>query len=268
MNLTKTMCLLLAYVAASSLYGNAVEWEGLMREHRPRLPAKETRSLPTLRAAAAVRNGNGDEAAVAIRAAAKRALGAALPDAAVFENAFRTDEERIDVAEFMSGGVRNRIAVYGQLGNFEPYYRIVDGLAASAPSGMADFLARNCVVGGNACVSAVDGVLAADEVVIRGGRGETLSAPYARFYFVFVDDGMCSSPRTARPSRSSTSCGVRGSPSRRPGSASACRLSAKSRKSTRRPLRRSGNPSTTMRRDSKGTASAMPRATSRRRISC
>ena len=188
MNLTKTMCLLLAYVAASSLYGNAVEWEGLMREHRPRLPAKETRSLPTLRAAAAVRNGNGDEAAVAIRAAAKRALGAALPDTAVFENAFRTDEERIDVAAFTSGGVRNRIAVYGQLGNFEPYYRIVDGLAASAPSGMADFLARNCVVGGNACVSAVDGVLAADEVVIRGGRGETLSAPYARFYFVFVDD--------------------------------------------------------------------------------
>ena len=141
-NLIKSACLLLVYVAASSLYGNAVEWEGLMRERRPRLPAKETRSHPTLRAAA-VRNGNGDEAAVAIRAAAKRALGAALPDAAVFENAFRTDEERIDVAEFMSGGVRNRIAVYGQLGNFEPYYRIVDGLAASAPSDMVDFLARN-----------------------------------------------------------------------------------------------------------------------------
>ena len=40
MNLKKSACLLLACVAASVLYGNAAEWEGLMRERRPRLPAR------------------------------------------------------------------------------------------------------------------------------------------------------------------------------------------------------------------------------------
>ncbi len=95
MNLKKSACLLLACVAASVLYGNAAEWEGLMRERRPRLPAKETRSPLTLKVAASVRNGTGADTSAAVRAAAKRALGAVLPDTAVFENTLGTDEESL-----------------------------------------------------------------------------------------------------------------------------------------------------------------------------
>ncbi len=185
--LMKPMCLVLVSVVTSMLWGDIKGWESLMCERRPHLPAKETRSIPTLKAAVLVKNGNCPDSPAAIRAAAKRVLGAALPDSAVFENIFGTDEERIDVADFMSDGVHNRIAVYGQLGNFVPYYRTADGLPVDGFSNIADFLSRNCNVSRASSVFAVDGVLVAEEVEIKA-HGEVLTVPYERFYFVFADD--------------------------------------------------------------------------------
>ena len=172
---------------AVSLYSGMAwggTWEDTMRSERPHLPAKATRSDATLKAAAMAKNGN---LSVEIKTAAKKALGATLPDSVTFVNTFKTDEERIDIADFSSNGVRKRIAVYGQLGNFTPYYQIANGLAVNGPADMADFLKRNCGVDEKSSAFAVDAVLSASDVEIKE-RGKDVASPYERFYFVLVDD--------------------------------------------------------------------------------
>ena len=187
MDMKKTIGLVLvAALSGVTAWGDGfAAWEAAMRAGRPYVPPKATRSPSTMRASAMK---NGFRPSDGIRAAAKKARGVALPDSAEFINTFRTDEERIDTADFVSAaGVRNRIAVHGWLDNFGPYYLIADGVTVNGASDMADYLKRNCGVDANSSAFAVDGVLSAGEVVIRDRR-ETLTAPYARFYFAFVDD--------------------------------------------------------------------------------
>ena len=178
--------LLVVGLSGSMAWGgqnDLVSWENAMRSRRPHLPARETRSSLTLKAVTAAKNG---ESATAIRAAAKKALGT-LPGSAAFKTMFKTDEEQIEIADFTSGGIHNRLAVYGQLGNFAPYYLIADGLAVNGPSDMAEFLKRNCGINEMSAVFSVEDVLTAAEVEIKD-RGEGVAVPYERFYFVFVDD--------------------------------------------------------------------------------
>ena len=57
----------------------------------------------------------------------------------------------------------------------------------SGKTAVATFLKDKGLVGGASSVLAAEGVLSADEIRIAG-RGEEISAPYARFRFAFVDD--------------------------------------------------------------------------------
>ena len=160
-------------------------WEQVMHADRPYLPPKAARTLRTLEASASVSNGGSRNEAWSV---AERTLGSAFAEEASWQTTFRTAEERIDVAEHVSSsGVHSRFAVYGQNGNHVPYYWIADGLAASGQADLAAFLKGNGIVVGSSSVSVADGVLSADETRIAG-RGEEITAPYARFHFAFVDD--------------------------------------------------------------------------------
>ena len=160
-------------------------WERVMHADRPYLPPKTARTLRTLKASASVSNGGSRNEAWSV---AERTLGSAFAEEASWQTTFRTAEEQIDVAEHVSSlGVHSRFAVYGQNGNHVPYYWIADGLAASGQADLAAFLKDNGIVAGSSSVSVADGVLSADEIRIAG-RGEEITAPYARFRFAFVDD--------------------------------------------------------------------------------
>lgn len=179
-----------AFVSFSSVAGTVElprmeAWELILRAYRPQLPLDGSRTLKTLEASAVVRNGGTRDEAWAI---AEQTLGPEFADEASWQTTFRSADERIDVAELvLPAGAISRFAVYGQYGNYVPYYWIVDGLAASGPSDVAGFLLDNGIVDGGSSVRVADGVLSADEIRIAG-RGEEIVSPYARFRFAFVDD--------------------------------------------------------------------------------
>ena len=156
-----------------------------MRDFRPHLPAKETRSPMTLAAAALVRNGTSFAESQKVAAST---LGVAYDEAAQWNTVFESDEERIDVASSMTdGAAASRFAVYSQLGNHAPYYWTVDGLDVVGQCTLGEFLKDHCLVDEGSRVSAVDGPLSADDVEILS-FDEMVAIPYERFHFAFVDD--------------------------------------------------------------------------------
>ena len=176
----------LAIMACSFAWaGNGLEsWENVMRETRPHLPAKETRSPKTLKAMALLKNA---PSLAESQDLAVRTVGEAYGETAEWKTVFQSDEERIDIASVVDQGGVGRFAVYVQLGNPAAYYWTVDGLEVSGEPTMESFLEEHCLVDGNSRISAVDGLLAADDVEITTIDGP-VAIPYARFHFAFVDD--------------------------------------------------------------------------------
>ena len=158
-----------------------------MQADRPRLPAKETRSSLSKASLATVKNSaQFDES----KLLAGRILGDIVPQTAVWRTAFKSDEERIDICDFTAdGGIANSFAVYGQLGNFAPYYWKVEGLPGGSTAPSKDFLRERCLVGESASVVWTEKVLSAEEVDISE-MGESVPIPYSRFRFFFVEFGV------------------------------------------------------------------------------
>ena len=160
------------------------DWESLMRESRPGLPTKATRSpLTGADAVSMLSGGFSGSTAIAVQT-----LGDVLPAAVTWRTSLSSDEERMDVCGFTAvDGTENCFAVYGQFGSYVPYYWIVEGLENKSSLDVAAFIKRHSLVGGMSSVVALDEVLAADEVDVLE-RGRKMAVPYERFYFAFVDD--------------------------------------------------------------------------------
>ena len=187
--LAKLVCALAAIAAAPLAWADADvsgAWESLMRENRPHLPHKETRSLRGSAQATLMSNASPFEDSMAI---ANRMLGG-LPESASWRTSFRSEEERIDVCDFVSSdGTSNSFAVYGQLGNFTPYYWVASGLPSGDGVPSKDFLERNCRVYDSSVIQCSAEVLSAAEVDVRElGEEDAVSIPYSRFWFFFVND--------------------------------------------------------------------------------
>ena len=187
MNAMKELMLLLIAVGimfatladASSL----AEWESAMCVHRPHLSAKATRSPRMLAAKSLSANDS-----VQFDEIVSRALGAMRFESAEWTRAFESDEESVDVCSFvLDGNVEGRFAVYGQLGNYAPYYWLVDGLDVGQDCTLAEFLEAQGLTGEGSVASIVDGLLCDADVEIAM-QEEDVIAPYGRFYFAFVDD--------------------------------------------------------------------------------
>lgn len=186
-NFGGSVCLAaLAFMSCSLAWaGNGLEsWENIMRETRPHLPAKETRSPKTIAAMSLLKNA---PSLAESQDLAVRTVGEAYGETAEWKTVFQSDEERIDIASVVDQGGVGRFAVYVQLGNPAAYYWTVDGLEVSGETTMESFLEEHCLVDGNSRISAVDGLLAADDVEITTIDGP-VAIPYARFHFAFVDD--------------------------------------------------------------------------------
>ncbi len=186
---TKFACTLATIVVASLTCADAVmsdDWESLMRENRPHLPRKETRSLRGNEQTTLARNAGPFEDSTAI---ANRMLGE-LPESASWRTSFRSEEERIDVCDFVSSdGANNSFAVYGQLGNFTPYYWTANGLSSDDGVPSKDFLERYCRVQDSSAIQCSAEVLSAAEVDVRElGEEDVVLIPYSRFWFFFVND--------------------------------------------------------------------------------
>ncbi|MCR5413403.1 MAG: hypothetical protein K6F50_01585, partial [Kiritimatiellae bacterium] len=160
-------------------------WCGDIVSARPVLPEKETRSQPVLgavRASACIEGGDARDAI------ASEALGDVFPDSASWSFAVDADEESVSVATFEAeDGSLNRFAVVEQLGNSRPYFWTAEGLDAAIGQDLAAFVADRCLAGEGSSISMLDGVFAADAVEILD-RGKSVSIPFERFHFAFVDD--------------------------------------------------------------------------------
>ena len=159
-------------------------WELLLHEQRPHMPDKGTRS----QVAMPKRLLNVASDFAASQAVAAKALGAILPDNAVWDKTFQSDEEEIDICSFVAAdGAEHRFAVYGQLGGRAPYYWTVEGLPEATGLDGEAFLKTHCLVTPSSMVLGADETLSADAIEIRI-RGKAVALPYPRFRLFFVDD--------------------------------------------------------------------------------
>ena len=192
-----TVAIALFACTLPAVAGNATvaEWEQKMQTCRPHLPAKATRSQVAQRnqPITKLRTSNSG------KATAYQALAGVLPADAVWNTVFESEEETIDICAFTAAdGSDNRFAVYGQLGNYTPYYWTVDGLPAACDFDGERFLKTHCLVGDASKITGAPGILAADEVEIDVFRWSVF-VPYGRFRLFFVDD--CPNANWAHPCR-------------------------------------------------------------------
>ena len=184
-HLMKMVCAIVgALMAFPICAADMATWEALMRDQRPHLPAKETRSS---RASMLLRNSTPLDDCKAV---VTRTIGDVLPGSSTWQTTFKSDEERIDVCDFTSAdGTRNSFAVYGQLGSFTPYYWIVSGLSSEAGMPTREYLTTRCNVGEASSIQYAESLLSADQISVRElGTDEPMAVPYSRFWFFFVND--------------------------------------------------------------------------------
>ena len=161
-------------------------WTGALHGSRPRLPSKETRSTRTLSKSAEVAMKNGGGTFDAAKAVAARVFDDSEMSAMTWQTAFSSEEERVDVGTLVTAeGLHSSFAVYGQLGNFVPYYWTVSGLAGG--NDIPAMLYEVGLADEGSSVYMADGLLSADDMLVLD-RGVQVPVPFERFYFAFMDD--------------------------------------------------------------------------------
>ncbi len=161
-------------------------WRDTLHGSRPKVPARSTRSPMTLSMSAVLTAKNGGGAYDAAKSVASKVFGDEVMRTISWQTAFSSDEERLDVGTFATpDGLQNSFAVYGQLGNFVPYYWTVSGLAGGQD--VPSLLADAGLMGGRSAAYMVDGLLSAADTVMLD-KGAPVAIPFERFYFAFVDD--------------------------------------------------------------------------------